>query len=83
MPAASLPFKTQLLTIIHATVDVELAPRRREAVTSSGGRGRAGRCSRQVRPGHGGGVVHVQVLDANPCRLRRMRKGRAAGSRGE
>jgi hypothetical protein len=78
MPAASLPFKTLLLTNIHAPMDVELAPRRREAVTRSSGRGRAGRCGGQVRPGSGGGVVHVQVPDANHCGLRRMRKGRAA-----
>jgi hypothetical protein len=47
---------------IDAPVDVELAPRRREAVIGSGKRGCAGRCGGQVRPGHGGGVVHVQVL---------------------
>jgi hypothetical protein len=49
-------------------VDVELAPRRREAVSKSGRRGRAGRCVGQVRPGHGGGVVDVQVLEVVACR---------------
>jgi hypothetical protein len=82
MPAASLPFKTLLLVLTgdtHAPVNVELAPRRREAVTPSGRRGRAGRYGGQVRPGHGGGVVHVQVLEGTPCGVGCIRRGRAAG----
>jgi hypothetical protein len=64
MSIASLSFKAQLLTAaIGAPVDVELAPRRREAVKVSGRRERAGRCCGQVRPGYGGGVVNVQVLE--------------------
>ena len=42
---------------------VELAPRRREPVTISRRRGCARRCGGEVRPGHGGGVVDVQVLE--------------------
>jgi hypothetical protein len=43
-------------------VHVELVPHRREAVTPSGRRWCAGRCGGQVRPGHGVGVVDVQVV---------------------
>jgi hypothetical protein len=42
---------------------VELAPRRREAVTPSSRRGCAGRCGGQVRPGLVVGVVDVKVLE--------------------
>ncbi len=45
-------------------MNVELAPCRREAVIGSGRRGCAGRWGGEVRPGHGGGVVDVQVLEA-------------------
>ena len=40
---------------------VELVPSRREAVTSSWGRRSVERGGREVRPGHGDGVVDVQV----------------------
>jgi hypothetical protein len=85
LSAASLPFKALLLTAanIEAPVDVELAPRRREAVTGSGRWERAGCCGGQVRPGHGGGVVNVQVLYGRACAVGCIRRGRAAGSRGE
>ena len=50
-----------------APVDEELAPRRREPVAHPHGRGCARRCGGQVRPGHGGGVVDVQVLETAAC----------------
>ena len=44
-------------------MDVELAPRRREPVAISRGRGSAGRCGGEVRPVHSSGVVDVQVME--------------------
>jgi hypothetical protein len=75
MPAASLPFKTLLLTVTKAPVDVELARRRREALTSSCKRG----SSEKLCPSHGGGVVHVQVLKVTNCGVGCMRRGRVEG----
>jgi hypothetical protein len=72
------PPRPLLLTVngvaIIAPVHVELAPRRREAVTLSGRRGRAGRCGGQVRPGHGGGVVDVQVMEVAACAVASTRR---------
>ena len=58
---------TNLTVHIHSTINVELAPRRREAVTVSGGWRSAGQRDGQVRPGHGDGVVDVQVAEKH-CR---------------
>ena len=46
----------------EAPVHVEPGPRRREAVTISGGRRNAGHIQGEVRPGHRGGVEHVKVV---------------------
>ena len=54
----------------NATVHVELVPSRREAVAVSGGRRGAGRGGREVRPGHGDGVVDVQVRQEGACARR-------------
>ena len=43
---------------------VELVGGRREAVGQSGGGGGAGQRDGQVRPGHGDGVVDVQIVQA-------------------
>ena len=51
------------LTAAVSPVHVELAPSRREAVAVSGGRRGAGRGGREVRPGHGDGVVDVQFAE--------------------
>ena len=58
-----------------APVHEEQTPRRREAVTQSGARWCAGRSGGEVRPGHGDGVVHVQVAE-EAC----ARRGRGAAS---
>ena len=58
---------TTLTVVIKPPVDVELAPRRCEPVAISRGRGSAGCCGGEVRPGHGGGVVDVQVLEVASC----------------
>ncbi len=42
---------------------IELAPSRREAVAGSGSRPAVGRSGREPRPGHGGGVERVQVVE--------------------
>ena len=51
------------LTVSLAPVNVEQAPRRREAVIRSWGRRGAGCGGGEVGPGHGGGVVDVQVAE--------------------
>jgi hypothetical protein len=53
-----------------APVHVELAPNRLKGVTSSDPWGRAGRWDRQARPGLGGGVVGMEVLQSHPCMAR-------------
>ena len=52
---------------------VEQAPRRREAVAGSGERWGAGRGGGEVGPGHGGGVVDVQVAEIGACARRGWR----------
>ena len=47
----------------QAPMNVEPARRRREAVPVSGRRRAAGRGVGEVRPGHGDGVVDVQIAD--------------------
>ena len=54
--------QTHITDITSAPVHVEPAPRRREAVTVSGGRWGAGRVEGEVRPGHRSGIEHVQVI---------------------
>jgi hypothetical protein len=54
------PPRPFLTAVIRAPVHVELAPRRREAVTAPG-RGRKG--GREVCPGPGGRIVHVEVIE--------------------
>ena len=49
---------------------VQLAPRRREAVTVSGSRRGAGRGVREVCPGHADGVVHEQIAERACARYR-------------
>ena len=61
-----------LTGVTQAPVDVEPAPRRREPVIRSRRRECAGH---EVRPGHGGGVVDVQVLEVT-CREERQRRRR-------
>ena len=49
-------------TLVQAPENVELAVQRREAVGLPCGRRDAGRGRSEIRPGLGGGVVHVQVI---------------------
>ncbi len=72
MRHAALSNTRRIDVLVHTNVPrapmhVELAPRRREAVTPSGRRGCAGRCGGQVRPGHGDDVIRVQVLEEKAC----------------
>ena len=61
--ARTLACTSTLTGAVLSPVSVEQAPRRREAVAVSGsGRG-AGDGRGEVRPGHIGGVVHVQVVE--------------------
>ena len=53
-----------------ARVHVEQAPRRREAVTSSGGRWGAGHAGGEVCPGHVDWVVGKQVTTSEACARR-------------
>ena len=65
--------QSDLTVGIKAPVHVEQAPRRREAVAGSGERWGAGRGGGEVGPGHGGGVVDVQVAEIGACARRGWR----------
>ena len=79
-PPPPSPFSFPI-TRITAPVHVELAPRRREAMTSSRGRRGAGRGGREVRPGHGDGVVDVQVAQEGFCNPGQYRNYEGGGAR--
>jgi hypothetical protein len=64
-----------------APVDVEQAPRRREAMEMSGRRGGgAVLCGPELRPDHGGGVERVQIVEID-CRRRRATRSNNKGRR--
>jgi hypothetical protein len=80
------PPRPSLTPVIRAPVHVELAPRRREAVTNPGRRRGAAEGGGEVCPGPGGRIVHVCEVIENACAgraggataARRSRAGRAA-----
>jgi hypothetical protein len=81
-PHALRPPLPSHTAVARAPVHVELAPRRREAVTASGRRWEGGK---EIFPGPGGRIVHVEVVEI-PCAgraggataARRLLAGRAA-----
>jgi hypothetical protein len=71
---ASVRTHTPVLTSLALpALHVEPVARHREAVAESGSRRGAGDGGGEIRPGHFGGTVHVQVVE-EACR-RRVRVG--------